>query len=69
MPNGRSPGSEADHIHNQVELNALTEYCWFNPVKHGLVRRPADSPYSSFNRDARLGRVPLDWQERDVEAG
>lgn len=67
MPNGRSPGSEADHIRSQEELNALTKYCWFNPVKHGLVRRPADGPCSSFHRDARLGRGPVGWQGGDVE--
>lgn len=55
------------HIRSQEELNILTEYCWFNPVKHGLVRRPADWPYSSFHRDVRLGRVPVGWQGREAE--
>ncbi|OUS04492.1 transposase [Rhodobacterales bacterium 52_120_T64] len=37
------------------------EYCWGNPVRHGLVERVADWPYSSFHRDVRRGIVPKDW--------
>ena len=55
------------HIRTQEELNALIRYCWFNPVKHRLVERPCDWPYSSFHRDVRLGRVPVEWQGRDIE--
>jgi putative transposase len=29
------------------------DYCWFNPVKHGLVANVEDWPYSSFHRDNR----------------
>jgi putative transposase len=29
----------------------LTTYCWNNPVKHGLVARPQDWPFSSIHRD------------------
>ena len=67
MPNGRSPGSEADHVRSRDELNALIEYCWFNPVKHGLVRQPAAWPHSSFHRDVASGRVPVGWQGREAE--
>ena len=55
------------HVRGHGELKDLTRHCWFDPVKHGLVRRPADWPYSSFHRDARSGRVPMDWQGREVE--
>ena len=37
------------------------EYCYFNPVKHGFVRRVQDWPHSSFHRDVRRGLFPLDW--------
>ena len=37
------------------------EYCYINPVKHGLVRRVQDWPYSSFHRDVGRGIFPLDW--------
>ena len=71
MTIGRSPDCEADHIRGHEELNALTHYCWFNTKKNGLVERPVDWPYSLFHRDARLGRVPLEWQGQDdvIEAG
>lgn len=36
-------------------------YCWWNPVRHGFVGRPADWPYSSIHWDIRLGRVELEW--------
>jgi putative transposase len=36
-------------------------YCWGNSVKHGLVERAVDWPYSSIHRDIRLGRVEAEW--------
>ena len=32
-----------------------------NPVKHGLVTRVRDWPYSSFHRMVKLGVYPEDW--------
>ena len=32
----------------------------FNPVKHGLVSRVCDWPYSSFHRYVREGVLPED---------
>jgi putative transposase len=37
------------------------DYIHFNPVKHGLVTRVQDWPYSSFHRLVRLGTYPADW--------
>jgi putative transposase len=37
------------------------EYCYINPLKHGLVRRVTDWPHSSFHRDVRAGIFPEDW--------
>jgi putative transposase len=37
----RDPRDYAHHI----------DYCWFNPVKHGLVANVEDWPFSSFHRD------------------
>ena len=39
------------HIRTDAELQAAVRYCWINPVKHGLVERPGDWPYSSWHRD------------------
>ncbi len=36
-------------------------YCWGNPVKHGLVTRAVDWPFSSIHRDIRAGRVDAEW--------
>ncbi len=45
---------ERDYAHHVA-------YCHWNPVKHGLVQRLADWPYSSFHRYVRLGLLPSDW--------
>jgi len=37
------------------------DYCHWNPMKHGLVRRVADWPYSSFHRYVGQGLLPEDW--------
>ncbi|MCW1918458.1 transposase [Rhodobacter sp. KR11] len=41
------------HIRNEADFAAHVQYCWINPVKHGLVERPEDWPYSSIHRDLR----------------
>lgn len=37
------------------------DYIHFNPVKHGLVTRVRDWPYSSFHRYVQIGVLPEDW--------
>ena len=37
------------------------DYLHFNPVKHGLVSRTKDWPYSSFHRCVRSGLYDEDW--------
>lgn len=37
-------------LRDDRDLAAHVEYCRTNPVKHGLVERPEDWPYSSFAR-------------------
>lgn len=41
-----------NHIRDDAELQAHMRYCWVNPVKHGLVDRPEDWPFSSFAKRA-----------------
>jgi len=48
-------------IRNEADLERHVDYVHFNPVKHGLVSRVRDWPYSSFHRYVRLGLVPDDW--------
>jgi putative transposase len=33
----------------------------YNPVKHGLVRRACDWPYSTFHRYVKAGIYSVDW--------
>lgn len=44
------------HIRDEADYRAHLRYCWINPVKHGLVERPEDWPYSSYHRD---GGTPM----------
>lgn len=44
-------------IRDQADFEGHLAYCWWNPVKHGLVRRPTDWPFSSVHRDMRMGLV------------
>ena len=37
-------------IRNDDDLNRHLDYIHYNPVKHGLVPRAADWPYSSFHK-------------------
>ena len=39
------------HIRDDEDLRNHIQYCWINPVKHGLVDHPKDWPYSSYHRD------------------
>ena len=48
-------------IRDERDFAAHVEYCWINPVKHGLVRRVTDWPYSTFHRDVQRGIAPEDW--------
>jgi putative transposase len=36
-------------------------YCHVNPMKHGLVSRVRDWPYSTFHRSVARGDVAIDW--------
>ncbi len=39
------------HIRDDADHAAHVNYCWINPVKHGLVDDPAKWPFSSFNAE------------------
>jgi putative transposase len=48
-------------IRDEADLVRHLDYVHFNPVKHGLVERVADWPYSSFHRFVRQGLCAPDW--------
>jgi putative transposase len=54
------------HLRNESDLRAHIDYVHFNPVKHGLVERVRDWPYSSFHRHVHHGVLSENWGgERD----
>jgi putative transposase len=48
-------------IRDERDFERHVDYVHFNPVKHGLVTRVRDWPYSSFHRYVRGSLLPLDW--------
>lgn len=48
-------------IRDEADYARHVEYCYINPVKHGLVARVCDWPHSSFHRDVQRGILPADW--------
>ena len=44
------------HVLGPEDYAAAVNYCHINPVKHGLVERPEEWPYSSVHREIRAGR-------------
>jgi len=48
-------------IRDEQDLEAHFDYIHYNPVKHGLVRRPRDWAWSSFHRWVRVGHYSMDW--------
>ena len=45
------------HVRDDDDFAAHVRYCWSNPVKHSLVERREDWPYSSLHRDKAAGKV------------
>jgi putative transposase len=48
-------------IRDEADLERHVDYIHFNPVKHGLVARVRDWPYSSFHDHVKRGILPQDW--------
>lgn len=46
---------------DEADLRQHLNYLHWNPVKHGLVQRVADWPWSSFHRYVTQGAYPPDW--------
>ena len=51
--------SQDDYIHHM-------NYLHYNPVKHGLVKRVRDYPWSTFHRYVKLGIYPQHWGEGPI---
>ena len=48
-------------IRDERDYRAHMGYIHINPLKHGLVERVADWPYSTFHRLVAEGVYPPDW--------
>jgi putative transposase len=48
-------------VRAENDFESHADYIHYNSVKHGLVRAPADWPWSSFHRWVRDGFYPLEW--------
>jgi putative transposase len=48
-------------IRDEDDLARHIDYVHINPVKHGLVTRVRDWPYSSFHRMVKVGIYAEDW--------
>lgn len=55
-------------IRDETDYARHVEYCYINPLKHQLVARVSDWPYSSFHRDVRAGLFVEDWAG-NIETG
>ena len=57
-------------IRDEADYQRHVDYVHVNPLKHGLVQRIRDWPYSTFHRYVTAGIYPADWcgdAEADVE--
>lgn len=50
-------------VRDEGDFQAHVDYIHYNPVKHGLVTRVGDWPYSSFHRFVRLGWLNSNWAQ------
>ncbi len=48
-------------IRDEMDFARHVDYVHINPVKHKLVNRARDWPYSSFHVYVRRGLLPADW--------
>ncbi|MCL4559307.1 MAG: transposase [Chloroflexi bacterium] len=50
-------------LRDEQDFHRHMDYIHYNPVKHGLVQRVRDWPWSSFHRYVRQEYYDLDWGE------
>lgn len=54
-------------IRDEADFAWHLDYIHWNPVKHGLVKRACDWPWSSFHVFVRNGVYPADWAAGPVD--
>jgi len=53
-------------IRDDEDYRTHMDYLHYNPVKHGLVKRVNDWPYSSFHRCVEKGVYSVQWGVNDI---
>lgn len=48
-------------VRDEEDFRRHLDYIHINPLKHGLVQRVGDWPYSMFHRHVECGLYPPDW--------
>jgi putative transposase len=56
-------------IRDEADLERHVNYVHCNPVKHKLVTKVSDWPYSTFHSYVRRGELPIDWAGDARELG
>jgi putative transposase len=56
-------------VRDEADMKRCADYLHVNPLKHGLVSRVVDWPWSSFHRYVRLGEYTPNWGSADVWYG
>jgi REP-associated tyrosine transposase len=56
-------------IRDEDDFHRHVDYIHWNPVKHGLVQRAAQWPYSTFHRFVSDGVYAADWGIADSDHG
>jgi putative transposase len=51
-------------LRNERDYQNHFDYLHYNPVKHGLVKKVVDWPYSSFHRRVEKGVCSNQWGSR-----
>ena len=53
-------------IRDEEDLNRHRDYIHYNPVKHGLVNRVVDWPYSTFHGYVKRGVYSNQWGDNEL---
>jgi putative transposase len=56
-------------VRDESDMKRCVDYVHVNPLKHGLVERVVDWPWSSFHRYAKLGEYSPDWGNANIWYG
>ena len=54
---------------DETDLNRCVDYIHVNPVKHKLVEKVRDWPWSTFHRYVKSGHYPEDWGKSNLWFG